>query len=399
MFGRKEATLIRKIYFLVLLSFLIMQLGTPTRVSAEDAKFSIGIKAGVNKLEGDWTEPRFNPMGSLVLSYSPIAYFGIGMEVNYSSLMTKQLVPDLSQVEAPLAIDPNKYQTTAMPIEIDFKFNFAPRNLVNPFATIGFGGVNWSATYDGTTVQRDQEEQTSFDLLFKTSGGLEFNFENGLGFAIGADYRYTGTDVLDQRLTGDLNDGITSMWAGISYSFMRKDPLDLDGDNVTKSLDLDLYRPEDPNGFWDHDGKPEGGKPARPGKAPTVIHYPVFSTEAGRDLRIKAIVTSEVPLKITTVLYRTIGTQKWKLTPLKKLPDGNYEAVINGSYVTTAGLEYAVVAVDTDMKGIGYAGLPNRPIQVKVYSSGRNWRIVSGIVAFFGWGAATYIVMREQNKN
>jgi len=404
-FGRKEATLIRKIFFLVLLSFLVVQLGLATRLSADDTKFSIGFKAGVNKLEGDWTEPRFNPMGSLVFSYSPIAYFGIGMEFNYSSLMTKQFSPDLLQVRdlsstpMPTTLDPNKFQTTAMPIELDFKFNFAPRNLVNPFATIGFGGVNWSATYDGTIVKRELEDQSSFDLLFKTSGGLEFNFENGLGLAIGADYRYTGTDVLDQRMTGDLNDGITSIWAGISYSFTQKDPLDLDGDHVTKSLDLDLYRPEDPNGFWDHDGKPEGGKPAKQGKAPTVIHYPVFSTEAGRDLRIKATITSELPLKITTVLYRPIGTQKWKLTPLKKLPDGNYEAVINGSYVTTAGLEYAVVAVDTDMKGIGYSGLPNRPIQVKVYSSGRNWRIVSGIVAFFGWGAATYIVMREQNKN
>jgi hypothetical protein len=55
------------------------------------------------------------------------------------------------------------------------------------------------------------------------------------------------------------------------------------------------------------------------------------------------------------------------------------------------------VAVDTDKKGIGYSGLPNRPIQIKVESSGQNWRIVSGIVAFFGWGAATYIVMRKQN--
>ncbi|MBN1560747.1 hypothetical protein JW998_10885 [candidate division KSB1 bacterium] len=396
----------RAVFSLVVVSLLCQFLLKSNLYSADD-KFTIGLKAGVNKLEGDWKQPRFNPMGSLVLSYSPISYFAIGVEVNYSSLMTKESV-DLHQ--AALYIPStylaaggqavaDEFQTTAMPIELDFKFNFLPRNTVNPFASIGFGGIHWESKYAGATISRDGEEQKRIDLLFKTSGGLEFNFENGLGLAIGADFRYTGVDLLDQRESGDLNDGITSIWAGIHYSFLQKDPLDLDRDNVTKKLDLDPYLPEDRNGFWDHDGKPDMGKPPKPTKAPTVIHYPVFRAEEGRDLPLTAIITSEVPLRTATVIYRTTGTQKWKLAPLKNVGDVYYEAVINGAYVTTAGIEYCVVAVDTDLKGIGYSGLPKRPIQVKVESSGRNWRIVSGLVAFFGWGAATYIVMREQNIN
>ena len=397
----------RKAVFSLVLVSLFIQPFMTKRADAADDKFGIGLKAGVNKLEGDWKSPRFNPMGSLVMSYSPISYFAIGVEVNYSMLMTKESA-DLDQLAgfippAQLPIngeaDPNKFQTTSLPVELDFKFNFLPHKTVNPFATIGFGGVNWESKYDGSTVNRLGTEQKGFDLLFKTSGGLEFNFENGLGLAIGADFRYSGTDLLDQRETGDLNDGITSIWAGINYSFVKKDPLDLDGDNVTKSLDLDLYRPEDRNGFWDHDGKPDMGKPPKPTKAPTVIHYPVFRAEEGRDLKLTAVITSEVPLRTATVLYRTTGTQKWKLAPLKNVGDVYYEAVINGAYITTAGIEYCVVAVDTDLKGIGYSGLPKRPIQVKVEPNGRNWRIVSGIVAFFGWGAATYIVMRKQNTN
>ncbi len=395
-FGRKELTLNRFAFILVLLSFFL-QLGLASPVNAADDKFTIGLKAGINKLEGDWTTPRFNPMGSFVVSYSPIAYFGIGAEVNYSSLATKKISPDLEQV--PGALDPNDFQTSAMPVELDFKFNFSPRTIVNPFATVGFGGVNWKATYDGSSINNAPNESSGFDLLFKTSGGLEFLFENGLGFSIGADFRYTGSDILDQRKTGDLNDGITSIWAGISYSFKKKNPLDLDQDYITKRLDLDLYRPEDWNGYMDHDGKPEGGRPSKPGKAPIVIHYPVFQAEEGRDLHLSALITSEIPIRTATVIYRTTGTQKWKLAPLKKTVAGNYEAVIKGSCVTTAGLEYCVVAVDTDMKGIGYSGLPNRPIQVNVYNNGQNWRIVSGIVGFFGWGAATYIVMRKQNTN
>jgi len=391
----------KAVFILILVSLFIQPILKNSLFAAED-KFGIGLKAGVNKLEGDWKSPRFNPMGSLVMAYSPIPYFSIGLEVNYSTLMTKEsadlsLLPPLQIPGATTEPDVNKFQTISMPIELDFKFNFLPRKTVNPFATLGFGGINWESRYDGTTVVRDGDDQKNFSLLFKTSGGLEFNFENGLGLAIGADFRYTGTDLLDQRQTGDLNDGITSVWAGLNYYFIKKDPLDLDRDNVTKRLDLDLYRPEDRNGFWDHDGKPDMGKPSKPTKAPTVIHYPVFRTEEGRDLKLTAVITSEVPLRTATVIYRTTGTQKWKLAPLKNVGDVYYEAVINGAYITTAGIEYCVVAVDTELAGIGYSGLPKRPIQVKVESSGRNWRIVSGIVAFFGWGTAAYIVMRKQN--
>ncbi len=399
MFGRKEQILKRSAFILVLLSFFV-HLCLASNLRAAESKFTVGVKAGVNKLEGDWKYSRFNPMGSLVLNYSPMPYFGIGVEANYSSLMTKELVPDLQQVVDLQTGVPDDFKTTAFPIELDFKFNFAPRNLVNPYASLGFGGINWESTYDGNTIMRDGgEEQKGIDLLFKTSGGLEFVLENGLGFTIGADFRFTGSDVIDQRATGDLNDGITSVWGGVSYAFKKKDPLDLDGDHITKSLDLDLYRPEDPNGYLDHDGKPEGGKPSKPTKAPTVIHFPVFLAEEGRDLEISAAIASEIPIRIAAVIYRTTGTKKWNLAKMSKSTDGDYAAVIKGSRVTTAGLEYCVVAVDTDMKGIGHSGLPNRPIQVKVDVNGRNWRIVSGLVAFFGWGGATYVVMTKQNIN
>ncbi len=396
----------KSVFIFVLLSFFV-HLCFASHLRAAESKFTIGVKAGVNKLEGDWKYPRFNPMGSLILSYSPMPYFGIGVEANYSSFMTKDVRPDLEEVVDPVTgqtaiyLDqPDDFKTTAFPIELDFKFNFAPRNLVNPFATLGFGGINWESTYGGNTVLRDgTEEQKRFDLLFKTSGGLEFVLDNGLGFIIGADFRFTGSDVIDQRDTGDLNDGVTSVWGGISYAFKKKDPLDLDGDHITKSLDLDLYRPEDINGYADHDGKPEGGKPSKPTKAPIVIHYPVFLAEEGRDLAINAHISSEIPIRVAAVIYRTMGTKKWNLAKMSKAQDGDYQAVIKGSAITTAGLEYCVVAVDTDMKGIGNSGLPNRPIQVQVDGNGRNWRIVSGLVAFFGWGAATYVVMRKQNTN
>ena len=268
----RDAELKKNIILLVLISFMVQPIQTSKLFAAGD-KFSIGLKAGFNKLEGDWTEPRFNPMGSFVLSYAPIPYFEIGAEVNYSLLRTLDGIKDLHSVPDPLdpdpmtkTIDPNKFETSSMPIEVDFRFNFSPRTAVNPFASIGFGGLMWDARYDGTSVMQpdeDPQEQKSFGLLFKTSAGLSFNFNNGLALSIGADYRFTGTDWLDQRPTGDMNDGITSVWTGLSYYFEKKDPSDLDGDYIPKNLDLDLYRPEDRNGFWDHDGKPDFGKSAQ----------------------------------------------------------------------------------------------------------------------------------------
>ena len=138
MFGRKEQILKRSVFIFVLLSFFV-HLCFATASRAAESKFTIGMKAGVNKLEGDWKYPRFNPMGSLVLSYSPMPYFGIGVEANYSSLMTKELYPDLSDPALAGTIDlqtgvPDDFKTTAFPIELDFKFNFA--NYFN-------GGIPW----------------------------------------------------------------------------------------------------------------------------------------------------------------------------------------------------------------------------------------------------------------
>jgi hypothetical protein len=76
---------------------------------------------------------------------------------------------------------------------------------------------------------------------------------------------------------------------------------------------------------------------------------------------------------------------------------GLYEGTIPGYAVTTAGLEYCVVAVDQSLKGIGYSGLPHKPIVVQVVPGGNSWRIVGGAVGAAAVGAASYMVVRKQN--
>ncbi len=364
---------------------------------AADDKFGIGIKGGINKLEGDWKEPRFNPAASFLLSYSPVPFFSINAEVNSSTLRTRER--PLYFLQNSQNNDPDKYQTSALPLELDFRFNFSPYTTVNPFASIGFGALMWDARYDGKTLLRDGELQKGTTMFLKAGGGVELLFDNGIGLLAGADFRYTGIDLLDQNPSGDENDGIISVWAGINYYISRKNPEDLDRDNVPAKYDLDLYRAEDRNGFMDHDGKPEFGRMPKGGPRPRVIHYPVFRAETSKEVRLTAIISSSVPLKTVAVIFRQSGTKQWKILPMAKAPDGvTYHAVIRGNHITSAGLEYCMIAVDQTLKGIGYSGVPKRPIVMRAVPGTKAWRVVSGIAAFLGWGGAAYIVMRTQEK-
>jgi len=383
----------KRVYVPVLI-YLMAQFLFSKPLWATDYKIGVGFKAGINKLEGDWKTPRFNPMGAFVLSYAPVPYFTLATEVGYSNLLTK----DAKYIN-PSYVVSDAYYTSSLPIGLDLKFNFFPRASVNPFTSLGIGGLSWKAMYNDSTISKNGSEQKGFGFFFKTSGGLEFNFNDQLSLVAGADFSYVvGNDSLDQIDTGDLDDGITSMWIGLNYYFGTRDPQDLDNDNIPNALDLDLNRPEDRDGFWDHDGKPEVDTPANLAKGPVLIHYPIFRAEEGVDLKIKAVITSNIPLRTAAILYRTAEVGKWNMAPLKNTADTFYEGVIKGRYINTAGLEYCVIAVDNNLKGIGYSGVPKRPIRVKVDKSGHNWRIASGIIAFIGWGTATYIVMRRQHK-
>jgi hypothetical protein len=177
-----------------------------------------------------------------------------------------------------------------------------------------------------------------------------------------------------------------------------KDFSDIDGDRIPQELDLDPVYAEDRNGFMDHDGRPEKGVPANfDQKAPLVIHFPVFRAEANRDLVIRAQIASIEPLRTAAVLYRATGSKTWNVVQLERKLDDSFEGTIYGEFVSRDGLEYCVVAVDEKVKGIGYSGLPSRPIKVKVVGNGAVWRIAGGIATALSWAAATFLIMRKQN--
>jgi hypothetical protein len=377
-----------------LIAILVVLWIEPKQAHAVRNKAGLGLKLGVNKLDGDWIKPRLNPDATLCLIFSPIPYLSIEGEAAYSILRTdddpKRFDPSFSGT--------NSVRTIISPIGINLKFNFMPLYRFRPFASIGGGTILWNSKYGNKTLVRQGEKQQRNSMFCKAGGGLEWTITNGINLSVGVDFRYTTSDLMDQVKSGDENDGLISCWTGIGYYFKNHGKGDQDSDNIPKELDLNPQVAEDHNGYMDHDGRPEGGLQLSTSKGvPVVIHMPVYEVEKGHDLKISANIISAAPLRTAAVLYRPSGTKNWDVTMLTNRDQTRYEARIKGKEIQTASLEYCVVVVDQNLRGIGYSGLPNRPIKVKVLQRGTIWRALGAVAATFGWGLSTYIILRNQS--
>lgn len=384
---------------LVVLSVTVVCLTNLTSVissaRAEVTPWGIGIQSGFSKLEGDWKGPQLSPMGNFLLSYSPNSFLSLVGQVGYSALKSDQ---DAKRIN-PSYLDQDKLKVMTAPIEFGFKFNFAPRTKVNPYATLGIGALRWDVKYDGETLMRNGKKQREFTPILKTEGGLELFLSPHLGLTLGAGYRHTFSDVIDQISSGDEKDGMITVSAGLMYYFKSANPNDRDRDQIPDELDLEPWAAEDTNGFMDHDGRPEGGLPANfEERSPVVLHYPVHQHQARKDLHLEARILTSVPLRTAAVLYRPIDVKNWRVVELKLVQGNIYLATLSKDMAPRKEFEYCIVAVDQDLKGIGYSGLPNRPIRVKVIQDNPAWRVAGGLVAALGWGAASYLVFRNQNN-
>ena len=87
--------------------------------------------------------------------------------------------------------------------------------------------------------------------------------------------------------------------------------------------------------------------------APSIIHNPVISATTGSKVGISATVTDNVQVTQVTLFYRTTGTESW--SSMEMTPNNSkYSAYLSADAVTTAGLEYYIVA--TDGNSSAYAG-------------------------------------------
>ncbi len=363
---------------------------TVTAISGERF-LGIGLTTGLGRLEGDISGSKLSPFFMGHLRFLPVPYFALNGELGFSSLNTSN----------------SSFKTQIIPFELSAIFNFLPHSKVNPYIFAGGGGVFWKAKgIDPLTGQKGTLESNT-DSFLKTGGGLEFFVSRSVAINLGATFRLSLTDNLDQLNQGDENDQVLDVHAGVTFYF-NKNRNDRDNDLIPDELDLMPDIAEDHDGYLDHDGIPEKNpNPIAMGSmdwpigndsnaSPVVIHYIVQKAESGRNISIKSHVYSEKNLKVVAILYRPMGEPKWNVVRMDERGNHLFQGEIPGYAVTTEGLEYCVVAVDETLSGIGYSGLPSKPIRVNISPSGKAWRLIGATFGAATIGSASYLVLRKQ---
>lgn len=389
--------MITKISSLGLIALVVLLFSsTIASAGGEQTNFGIGLKGGINRLEGDWSNPSFKPAIYGQLIYNLFDYLAICAEGGYAKVGTK---------------DNTAIETILIPYEGHLMFSFYPLGWVNPYVILGGGGVFWNYTENGQTKVDPNTGKyfKGYDSFLKSGGGLEFSLNRArtFYFNIGATYRLSFTDWLDLRKSGNENDGVIDVYGGLTFYFRTNARGDRDNDGVPDELDLKPDIKEDADGYMDHDGKPEGIPPITiprnsasndeiDRQPPVVIHSPVRRVESGKDIRIRSDIYEDRKLKVASILYRPVGSDQWKVGQLLNVGGTLYEGVIPGRSVQKQGVEYCVIAVDEAISGIGYSGLPKIPNRVEVLGHPKFWRIIAGSAALIGWGASGYYILKKQ---
>lgn len=364
----------------------------------QQTNIGISLKAGLNRLEGDWKNPSFKPGVYGQLIYNLFDYLAIGAEGGYITVGDK---------------DNPDNETIIAPYEGHLIFSFTPLAKINPYVVLGGGGVYWNYTVKGQTLYLESEGKyrKGYDSFLKSGGGLEILLTraHNFYFNIGATFRYSFTDWFDNNNSGNEKDGVIDVYGGFTYYFRTSTQGDRDHDGVPDELDLKPEIKEDPDGYLDHDGKPEatppvsialssntGGDTEVDNEPPVVMHSPVRRVESGRDIKITADIYENKKLKVASILYRPVGFDQWKVGQLLNIGGALYEGVIPGRSVRKPGVEYCVIAVDEAISGVGYCGLPKIPVRVEVLGHPKFWRILAGTAAVTGWGLSGYQILKKQ---
>jgi hypothetical protein len=364
-------------------------------VLAQAPRLGAGLRGGMARLDGDVniSSLRFEING--VLSFALRPHLRLSGEAGFADLA--------------LGAKPDTSVLRMIPLALNLNFRFSPYSEVTPFVALGGGGAIWQHRNKRThkAIPLSGQKTSAFDYFVQTSGGLEISLSPRMSWTLGATYRYGLTDNFDAVSLGKKNDAVISAFTGLTFN-IGKFADDADHDGVIDRYDLSSKASEDRDGYLDHDGVPDkrmadigayvnaaetnNGSDKVP---PIVIHDPVLHATAGRHLRLHADIFENQSLRQAAIIYRPVNVQNWLVAPMNLAKGNLYVATIPGAEIQKAGLEYCVVAVDEAISGVGYSGLPNRPNFVRVHGKEAGWRIVTGLAAAAGWGAASYLVFSK----
>jgi hypothetical protein len=364
-------------------------------VHAQVPKIGLGFRGGVARLDGDVGKARLSPEVNGVFSFALWPHLTLGAEAGFADLQ--------------IGANADTAVLRVIPLSLNLTFRFAPFGKVSPFVAIGGGCAFWQHfdKRSNNVIPLAGQTKKQFDYFAKTAGGLDIFLSPRITWTTGAAYRYALTDKFDFAAIGDQDDGVISAFTGFTVN-LGKIVGDGDHDGVIDRYDLDSKSREDRDGYLDHDGVPDspvGGSFAAYVSTPTdgadttppiVIHAPVTQSAVGRDIYLRAEVFENQRLLKAALLYRPANIRRWLVEPLNTADGNLFVGTIPSMAVSKAGVEYCIVAVDEAISGVGYSGLPNRPNFVRVHGKETWWRIVAGLVAAGSWGAAGYLVYREQ---
>ena len=171
---------------------------------AQEAKFGLSLRGGAGRIEGDIRKSDLRALGNALIYYAPNPHLWIGVEGGYGEFITDQD----TQVDSLVRLTP---------VALNLTFHFSPYKTVSPFASLGAGGIFWHnfRSADKQTLQLDSQGDDSAPMV-KTAGGLNFALSGNLLLTVGGDFSYFFSDRIDLNTDGDEDDGLLSVFAGVS---------------------------------------------------------------------------------------------------------------------------------------------------------------------------------------
>lgn len=179
---------------------VLTTLGSAVFAQSGKGAFGIGFNAGAMKIYGDRPEESFGVGGEGTFSYRLLPFADIGLAVGYGQLKYNFV--------------PGTNGTTTDLINVDLKSNWEllSRGVFRPYITLGGGIISYNIR--GSAFGR------SIDPTAFGGGGFRVQFNPTWNWYVGADYRFTKTDRLDNnRDEGSADDGFLNFRSGITYQW------------------------------------------------------------------------------------------------------------------------------------------------------------------------------------
>ncbi len=189
----------RKMTSLTLTAFLFLVLVADIAHSQDVRnKWGFGLNVGGERLYGDRTDVSAGVGFEGLVTYRILDFAELAFALGYSQL---KYTP----------VPPSVFKTTDI-INADIKGNFEilSEGQFRPYLSLGIGMINSHVFNSG--------KGRTFDANFFGGGGFKFRFSRQWDWLIGADYRFTTTDRLDNIIDeGKSNDGFLNIRTGVTY--------------------------------------------------------------------------------------------------------------------------------------------------------------------------------------